>query len=252
MVASVYMGPLGSTQLVQGMTGGGGDLFAQLARGDFSVNSGRVENAWSDSPVLHTQTRGPLVAGGYNGGGTGSKSILGVDVGNGLPLASLVSLSWTWLDLVPYVSSPLECYCNLIVDLFGDGSLYKILVIDPASVPALNNGTTVLNLDGSRTTSIAFGTQFVLVVNDVPGYPPGVPVPAVNLNPVGSWLSRSYRVADIAAAYPAAVLRRASSLDGGLPIATVTPAMLLCAGDSGNNRVQAFKVTSIFFNGVAA
>lgn len=248
MTARVYMGPLGSTQLVQGATGGGGDLFAQLARGDFSVNAGRVENAWSDTPVLHTQTRSPL-SGGYNGGGTGSKAMLGVDVGDGLPLSSLVSLAWTWLDLVPYVSSPLETYCNLIVDLFGDGSLFKILVIDAASVVALNNGTTVTNGDGSRTTSIVFGSQWVLVVNDVPGYPPGVPVPAVNLNPVGSWLSRSYRVADIAAAYPLAVLRRASSLDGGLPIATVTPAMLICAGDSGNNRVQAFKVSAINFNG---
>ena len=247
------MGPLGSTQLVQGGGGGGGgDLFAELARGDFSVNSGRVENAWSDSPVLHTQTRGPLAAGGYNGGGTGSKSILGVDVGNGLPLGSLVSLAWTWLDLVPYVASPLETYANLIVDLFGDGSVYKILVIDPASVAALNNGTTVVNLDGSRTTSITFASQWVLVVLDVPGYPPGVPLPVVNLNPVGSWLSRSYRLADIAAAYPAAVLRRASSLDGGLPLATVTPAVLICAGDSGNNRIQAFRITAITFNGSAA
>jgi hypothetical protein len=178
--------------------------------------------------------------------------VLGVDVGDGLPLGSLVSLSWTWLDLVPYVASPIETYANLIVDLFGNGSVYKIFVIDPASVVALNNGTTIVNGDGSRTTSIVFASQWVLVVLDVPGYPPGVPVPAVNHNPVGSWLSRSYRVADIAAAYPAAVLRRASSLDGGLPIATVTPAMLLCAGDSGNNRVQAFKLSAITFNGAPA
>jgi hypothetical protein len=244
------MGPLGSTQKVDGSTGGGLDPFEFPARGDFSVNSARVEGAWSAEPVLHSQTHGPLAGGGYNGGGTGSKSILGVDVGDGLPLASLVSLSWTWLNLVPYVVSPFSVYANLIVDLFGDGTVYKIFVIDPGSVPALNNGTTIVNGDGSRTTSIVFASEWVLVVLDVPGYPPGVPVPAVNLNPVGSWLNRSYRVADIAAAYPLAVLRRASSLDGGLPIATVTPALLVCVGDSGNNRVHAMKVTDITFNGV--
>jgi hypothetical protein len=222
-----------------------------LERGDFSVNAGRVENAWSDAPVLHTQTKNPG-AGGYNGGGQGSKSILGFNVGDGLALSLLLSVAWTWFNLVPYVSTPFGVYLNLIVDLFGNGTLYKILVVDPSSVPALNNGTTILNVDGSRTTSIDFATEWVLVVNDVPGYPPGIPAPAVNLVPGGSWLNRSYRLADIAAAYPLAVLRRANTLDGGLPLATVTPAMLLCTGDSGNNRVHAMKVTDVLFNGAPA
>ena len=251
-MSGLVLGRVGVAVGGGGGGGGGGNLFTRLQRGDFSVNAARVENAWSETPVLHTQTHGPSGAGGFNGGGGGAKSILGVDVGNGFALGALVSLSWTWLDLVPYVASPLETYCNLIVDLFGNGSVYKVLVIDPASVPALNNGTTVTNGDGSRTTSILFSSQWVLVVNDVPGYPPGVPAPAVNLAPGGSWLSRSYRLADIAAAYPLAVLRRASSLDGGLPIATVTPAMLLCCGDSANNRVQAFKIGGITFNGTSA
>ena len=248
-MAHVYIGPAGSTQQVQGPGGGSADLFTHLERGDFSVNCARVENAWSNDPVLHTQTRGPLVSGGYNGGGTGSKAILGVNVGDGLPLAALLSLSWSWRNMVPYVATPFGVYANLLVDLFGNGTVYKILVIDPSSVPALNNGTTVINVDGSKTTSINFATEWVLVVLDVPGYPPGVPVPAVNLAPAGSWLNRSYRLADIAAAYPLAVLRRAATGDGGLPIATVTPALLLCAGDSGNNRVHAMRVTEILLNG---
>lgn len=251
MTPRVYIGPLGSYSEVEGVGPSSGfDPFAFPSRADFSVNSARVEYAQSATPVLHTQTAGPI-AGGFNGGGQGTKSILGFDIADGLALSALVSFEYTWLNLVPFVVGGLAVYANFIVDLFGNGTVYKILVIDPLSVVALNNGTTITNGDGSKTTSLLFASQWVLVVLDVPGYPPGVPVPQVNLAPGGSWLSRSYSVADIAAAYPLAVLRRASSLDGGLPKATVTPAVMLITGDSSNNRISNMKLSNVKLNGVA-
>lgn len=249
MAARVYMGPLGSTQEVQGNTGGGADLFAVLNRGDFSVNKARVANAWSATPVLQTQT-GTNAAGGFNGGGVGNKSILGVDVGNGLPLASLLSIAFTWRPLVPFVVTPFRPFVNVIVELGAPAPAgYKILVIDPSTVPALDTHTTIDNGDGTFTTTWDASTNLIQVVNDTPVFPPGTPPPVVDLG--GSWLNRSYSLAAIAAAYPLAALRRVSSLDGGLPIATVTPALLFVGGDSGNNRIQAWQLSAISFNGAA-
>ena len=247
MTLTVYMGPLGSTQEVQGSTGGGGDLFAHLGRADCSVNSACVENAWSDKPVLKTQTAGN-VAGGFNGGGIGCKAILGVVAGVDLPLASLLSLSYTWRPLVPFNPTPFKPYANLIVELGAPAPAgYKILVIDPSTVPALNTHTTVANGDGTFTTSWDAGANLIQVVNDTPAYPPGTPPPVVDLG--GTWLNRSYSLAQIAADYPLAALRQVSSLDGGLPKTTVTPPFLIVGGDSSNNRMQAWQLSAITFNG---
>lgn len=249
MGGRVYMGPLGSTQDVQGSTGGGADLFAFLGRGDFSVNKARVENAWSATPTIQTQT-GVNTAGGFNGGGTGNKSILGIDAGVNLPLASLLSLSYTWRPLVPFVTTPFKPYVNLICELGAPAPAgFKILVIDPSTVPALDTHATVNNGDGTFTTTWDQATNLIQVVNDTPIYPPGTPPPVVDLG--GTWLNRSYSLAAIAAAYPLAALRRVSSLDGGLPVATVTPPFLIVGGDSGNNRILAWQLSAISFNGAA-
>lgn len=251
MTAHVYIGPLGSTQEVQGIDGGGGDLFAFLDRGDFSVNKASVENAWSAQPVIKTQT-GVNTAGGFNGGGTGNKSILGINAGVDLLLSLLTSIAFTWRPLVPYNPTPFKPYVNLIVELGAPAPPgFKILVIDPSALASLNTHTTINNGDGTFTTTWNATANNIQVVNDVPGYPPGVPVPAVNLVPGGSWLNRSYTLASIASAYPLAALRRVSSLDGGLPVATVTPPFLIVGGDSGNNRIQAWELSSIAFNGAA-
>jgi hypothetical protein len=236
---------------VDGSSGAAGDNFAFLARGDFSVNKASVDNAWSAFPVIKTQT-GVNAAGGYNGGGTGNKAILGVDVGDGLLLSAFTGLAYTWRPMVPYVATPLLPYINLIVELGAPAPAgYKILNIDPNAPPALNSQTTINNGDGTFTTTFNSATNFIQVVNDVPGYPPGNPVPAVNLAPAGIWTTRSYRISDIVAAYPTATLRKVASGDGGLPIATVTPAMLVIGGDSGTNRVEAWRIGPMSFNGTA-
>lgn len=239
--------------------GGNGSLF--LNRVVCAINNGSVENPYSASPILHTQPGGN-VAGGYNGGGVGNKVLLGFRVGNLLPLGSLNTLAWTWKNLNPDQPVGLVVYANLVLDINGDGSAYKILSIDPASLPALNVGTTVTNVDGSKTTTWN-KTQNVLVVLGLLEPPPTpappnqfVPptLPLGGIPPYGlpaGWNGVSYSIASILAAYPSARLAVASSLDGGMPKApNVTPAFMLGSGDSNNNIIQAFQVTNVLFNGV--
>jgi len=241
--------------------GGGGPAFTFPNRIDCSVNSGSVESPYSDTPVLHAQSGGH-VAGGYNGGGVGNKSILGFIVGNFLPLAALTSIVWTWKDL----NSPtpgLNVYANLVCDINGDGSAYKILVVDPSSLPILNNGTTVTNGDGSKTTTFLAASMNVLVVQGlpVPPLPPGGPgfiapdEPPALIPPYGlpgGWPGVSYKISTILAAYPAARLAIASSGDGGMPKApNKTPPFMLVTGDSTNQLIRAFRLSNVTFNGVA-
>lgn len=235
-------------------TGAASD-FAFQNRVDCSVNSAHVESPYTAMPVLHAQSGGNT-AGGYNGGGTGNKTILGYRVGNGLPLGSLVSLEWTWLDLNP-ATSGLPVYANLVIALNGlvGSAPYKIAVIDPASAPVLNNGATVTNLDGSFTTTWLGASMNLLIVNGLasPGFAVGPPfvTPTVIGAPLpGGWPSNSYSLADILAAYPAATLIEASSLDGGLPKApNKTPPFLLVTGDSTNQIIRAFRLSDVKFNG---
>ena len=118
-------------------------------RADQSVNAGRVDNPYSSEPILRTQSSGNA-AGGFNGGGTGNKSILGFRPSfAGLPLAIVDALSWTWTDLIN--AGVLPPYMNVILDLNGDGSAFAIGVIDPNGAPGLGMGGATFNPDGSVT-----------------------------------------------------------------------------------------------------
>jgi hypothetical protein len=238
--------------------GGGGGGFNYPNRVDCSVNSAHVQDPYDATPVLHAQSGGN-VAGGYNGGGVGNKTILGYRVGDLLPLSQLVSVEYTWLDLNP-ATSGLPVYANFVIALNGllGSAIYKIGVIDPASPAALANGSTVVNPDGSRTTTWLAASMNLLLVNALasPGFAVGPPfvAPTVSLAPLppaGNWPSNSYSLAAILAAYPGATLAEASSLDGGLPKApNKTPAFMLVTGDSTNQIIRAFKLSDVKFNGV--
>ena len=115
--------------------------------------------------------------------------------------------------------------------------------MDPNANPGLDTGTTTANPDGTKTFEHVAGTNHFLVVDDLLGV-----VPDINLG-VG-WFNHGYRLADVLAVYPAARLREASSLDGGMPKATVTPAFMLVTGDSKNNRNHAMRLSDVQFNGV--
>lgn len=233
----------------------GPDLFVKPDRIDCSVNAAYVEALYSDSPVLHARSGGNI-AGGYNGGGAGNKCVIGFRVGNLLPLTEFSGISYTWLDLNP-ATPGLSVYANFVLDLNGDGSAFRIVVVDPASLAVLNNGTTVLNPDGSKTTTFDASTMNLLVVNGlpVPPLPPGGPgfvPPTVPGAPLpGGWVSNSYSISAILAAYPDCRFSEAASGDGGLPISpNVTPAFLLGTGDSGNQLIRAFRLSSVKFDGV--
>jgi hypothetical protein len=223
---------------------GGDQTFVFPGRVDCSVNSAYVELPYSAHPVLHARSGGNA-AGGFNGGGLGNKCILGYRAGNGLPLSQVVSFEYTWLDLNPGTSG-LPVYANLLIDVNGNGTAYKIAVIDPASPPALNTGSTVVNPDGSRTTTWLSASNNVLVVNGLlnPPLPPGGPgfvPPTVPGAPLpGGWPSNSYSFAAILA-------------DGGLPVSpNKTPALMLVTGDSINQIIRAFRLSGVKLNGVAA
>ena len=221
----------------------GDNLFTYPNRVDLSVNNGRVTEVNSPNPVLHCATGGN-VAGGYNGGGVGNKAILGLDVLDGLGLASLVSLSWTYTNLTPYIPvfwpNP---YANLIIDLLGTDVTYKVGVIDPQIAPALSPGSSVVNPDGSTTWTWLAASNAMLLVGS-----PFVPVIPIT-HGAGAYPAASYSIADILSAYPAAKFRRRSSLDGGLPKTTVTPAFMIVEGDSGNNVNITMRMGDILVNG---
>jgi len=224
-------------------------------RVDCSVNSAHVEETYSSAPILHAQPAGN-VAGAFNGGGLGNKCILAFRVGDLLPLGLFTGFKYTWRDLNPGTPG-IGVYANLVLDVNGDGSAYKIASIDPISPPALGNGTTITNPDGTKTTSFNGATDNLLIVNGLlnPPLPPGGPgfvPPTVPGAPLpGGWPSNSYSLASILAAYPACRLAEASSLDNGLPKApNKTPAFMIITGDSINMLVRAFRLTNIEFNGV--
>jgi hypothetical protein len=242
--ATLVVGVDGSPKTVVEWPGdSGGDSF-NPNRVDCSVNSGRVDGLYTAQPVLHTQPAGNVV-GGFNGGGTGNKSICGYRlIPDGQPLSAWQGFSYTWRDLDP-LNPGLPTYANILVDVNGDGSLIKIFVVDPVSLPALNNGTNTPNVDGSTTTSYAAASQFVLIVNLLAGV-----APAVSLGP--AWPANSFRISDVLAVYPNARFLETASGDGGLPKSpNVTPAFLLVTGDSLNQQIRAMRVSGVTFNGAS-
>lgn len=220
----------------------GGSGFVFPGRVDLSVNCGRVEAPFSATPVLHVQTGGNA-GGGFNDlARLGNKSILGYRTANLLALGAWSGFRYTWLNLSPAGGS-FEVYANLTVDINGDGSVYKLFVMDPAANPALNTLTVVANPDGSKTATHVAGSHYFLVVDDLAGV-----VPFVSLG--AGWGNHGYRLADVLTVYPAARLREASSGDAGMPRLTPTPAFMLVTGDSLNTRVYTQRLSEVQFNGV--
>jgi hypothetical protein len=226
------------------------NMYEYPNRVDLSVNNAIVDNPFSESPFMHTWTGGNAVN-GFNGGGLGSKSILGFDVGNGLPLGSLLDLQWTSTDFTPYITQPWPIpFGNLVIDLLGTNLLYVLAIIDPQSNPGLMPGSGVLNLDGSTTWSWNSILNAMLIVgSDVVS--PSKPILIPPSFTVGAgFLNNSFTIAQILSIYPAAVLRRANNLDGGMPRIITTPAFMLVEGDSGSNRNINIKLGDVLFNGV--
>lgn len=231
----------------------GFDLFAYPNRVDLSVNNARVNEAYSATPTLKCATSGNVV-GGFNGGGLGNKSILGFDVLDGMGLATLSSLTWTYTNLSPYIPNFwTKPYANLVLQLNPLVATYNIAVIDP-QVLGLAMGGETSNPDGSKTWTWLAPTDAMLIVGSPVSFPiqiaPPVPPPPVISFGAGAYPAASYTIASLLAAYPGAIFKKVSTLDGGLPKTTVTPAFMLVEGDSGNNTNINMLLGDVLLNGV--
>jgi len=267
------------TYFATGANVGGGVVPLIPNRRDHSVNG-----AWADGfqnlagptgPILRSQTN-TNPGGGYNGGGTGNKAILGHFLPSPLPLGSLLSLEWTISRLQPEgatgpgIQLP---YMNLVVDLGAP-------IPPPPTPPPALPGPLVLLVLGDAGNPLPLGvysapsptqlkatwsaaTERVLVVfgKGMVGFPnpPGPVVvaspegPQLGPNgntPLGNWQNYSYTIAAILAAYPGAQIVNADPVDGGMPAATILSGALLVAGDSANHRQSAVRVDSWALNGV--
>jgi hypothetical protein len=243
------------------LAGGGGPGSGLIFpnRYDLSVNGARVENAGSDGALLITQTD-VNVAGAYNGGGTGNKAILGCNGHAGIPLGALGKITWEWQQISDE-PLPFMVYANLIIDTAGAPGL-MVFPIDPALAGPLNTGTLTLLGPGHYTFTHDPAVNYVQVVQVPLG--PGNnfcsdggstgPVP-VALGPTiagTAWPAMSFKYSDIIAGFPAAATIDASTLDGGLPKTTVTPALLLIVGDSVNHTHHVERLITFLFNGAPA
>jgi hypothetical protein len=246
-----------------GSASSGGSIATPLypTRFDLSVNSARVEGAQGALSSFVTPATGPNTVGGYNGGGVGNKAILGFKGYNGLPLASIKTISWQY-EIVSMGGAPtvllVNPYLNLIVNL--NGVDIRIFVIDPtlASPDPRNTGTLSISPSGTRTFTHDTSTNYVQIVNSpnvAPPPSPAIPPPTPVVGPGPPyiiWNNYAFRWSDIIATFPGAVLVEALSTDGGLPKSTNMPAMLLIAGDSGAQNLRYITVHDVMFNGVPA
>jgi hypothetical protein len=250
-------------EVLAGGGGGGGLLQAFPRRLDVSVNGANVDNAQSHAAVMTTRTN-VNAAGGFNGGGTGNKAMLGVQGLHHMPLAALVSLAFQWKELEAELPNPLalRVYANVLIepDPVGFPGVFKVLVFSDALVPIVTMDTTSIGA-GSwlETWPTAAGPARVQCVNPAqpPGPPvsvwtspgPGVPYAVATAN---IWQAQSFDLADVLAAYPNARLADCASGDGGLPKSpSTTPALLLIVGDSNNHALVSRLVQAIEVNGGA-
>jgi hypothetical protein len=247
-------------------------------RYDLSVNEARVENASAGSANMITGTMLNEV-GAFTGIGpapahTGNKAMLGFKGHSGVPLGAIASIVWEWEEVAPPEPSPTLRfpYINIVLEL--SPLAYKLLVIDPNLAvisPALNLGS--LTITGPNafkfTHTPAADANFVQVINFAvaQAFAPPQPAMPVVSPPVPPAVvfggATSFKYSDILAAFPAAKLIDVYTGDNGFPgpgagpgippkIATPTPSLVMCLGDSSTRRQCNIRVTSVLLNGASA
>jgi len=212
--------------------GSGGGGFAKYVI-DLSVNSAAIDFGWKSnlsncSAVMRT---GGILnpPGGFNGGGTGNKSVLGArNILHGKPISSIVSTSFKWRNILgsggsfynpPAAPTVTDPYMNFLVDFdpLGAGDLRVLVFCDSGNAPIIANAIgTYSNPGGLNTLEYSWNnTQDVLIVNAPPNpVPGGVPV-HINNGPI--WLNKSYKWSAIVAANPTAIFVDAFPATFGAP-----------------------------------
>jgi hypothetical protein len=254
----VRVSPSGPFVTVGGGGGGGGRLL------DLSVNAAGVDRFEDLAVVLRTGSR-VNVAGAYTGGGTGNKAIMGVLGFDGLALGALLSVAFTWENVVgpggttfspPGAASVTVPYVNLVVD-FGGGDLRVLVLMDAQLNPAVSAAIGVYTNPGglnviTHSWTAALG---VLIVNAPPDPVPGGVAPIVSVGP--AWPEKVYSMAALVAANPLARLVDAfpgapspfPAGGGGLPAGAIIPGVVLASGDSGTIVRSGKRVRELLVNG---
>ena len=215
---------------------------------NLSVNAAgatRSEEGWE--MWTHGISGNPNAAGnkGFHSGGAGNKAMLGTDHIDDMALGDLTSFSVRYgLRTAGNDHQLNRPYVNVLIDVNGDGSLYKIGVFDAHSNPALNLLTEVSEGDAQDHEYLRswIGAGKIKVVNELAGV-----VPVVSLG--AGWLNKIFTIPDILAVYPEARLVRAFPADGGLPADLVLPALWLVVGDSTYTRYSRIVVREVRVNG---
>ena len=219
------------------------DSFSNL-----SVNAaGALRNSWGWEMWTHGITGNSNTVGnkGFHGGGVGNKSMLGTSHIDDTALGDLRSFSVRY-GLRSAGNDHLlnRPYVNVLIDVNGDGSLYKIGVFDAHSNPALNLLTEITEGDAQDHEYLRswVGAGKIKIVDELAGVSPLVDLGA-------GWLNKVFTIPDILAGYPDARLVRAFPADGGLPADLVMPALWLVVGDSTYTRYSRIVVREVLVNG---
>jgi hypothetical protein len=220
-----------------------------LTFSDYSVNAAGAER--SDAGYLmwtHAISGNPNVIGnkGFHGIGTGNKAMLGTDAPAllGLHLAQLTALSARYaLRTAGNAHILNRPYINILIDVNGDGTLYKIGVLDRDPNPALNLLVDVAQADPTdHEYQLSWiGAGKLKIVNELPGVTPAVDLGA-------GWHNKIFQVSDILAVYPDAKLARAFPADNGLPADLTMPPLWLVLGDSTYTRYSRVLLREVRLN----
>ena len=214
---------------------------------NLSVNAAGAHHVEGWEMWTHAIVGNPNVAGnkGFHGTGAGNKAMLGTDFVDGMPLGDFTALSFRYALRTAGNDHILgRPYVNLLIDVNGDGSLYKIGVLDAATNPQLNLLTDVADAGATdhEYTRSWIGGGKIKIVNELAGVTPSIDLGA-------GWLNKVFLIPDILAQYPDAKLTRAFPADNGLPADLTMPPLWLVVGDSNYTRYSRVIVREVRVNG---
>jgi hypothetical protein len=233
---------------------------------NFSVNSAAVDLTGDEDGVLSFVLRtGATInpTGSFTGGGIGNKAIFGIPGYNGNPLSSLQSIEFQWENVFgpagpnfipPGAATTVTPYVNIIVDFDpnGAGDIRVLVVASDQLAPAISSSIgTYVNVANTLTYSWNALTDNVLIVLSPPDPVPGGVLPDVTVGP--SWPNNSYKMSDLVAANPDAILITACDFpdDGGLPAGASVPSILIVSGDSANVTKNGKRINYVHINNVS-
>lgn len=181
-----------------------------------------------------------------------------------MPLGALATVEYTYDRLTPEVTGPnIVPYTNLIVQLTPGLLVVMVLGDFGNAVPTGTFTPAALPVGPSTTQSMLWtaATDLVLVVNfegmATPAAGPWPPIVAPSFGAApstppspGNWPGTGYKISDIVAAYPGAVILNTDPLDGGLPKLTIVSGITLNIGSSSNHTQNAVEILDWKINGV--